>query len=192
MDKHRIKLQRGGFTLIELIVAVGVFSIIATIATSAIILSLRASRKIRATQTVMNNLGFALESMTRSIRVGTDYHCDATVLPVITPRDCANVSASSFAFEPSGGGPRVVYRLNGTTIERSKNDGVAGTFIPMTAPEVVVERLQFFVNNSQRPPDRNQPFVIMTIEGYAAPDAQTRTDFHIQTTVAQRIRDQIP
>ena len=186
--------KKNGFTLLEMLVAIGVFSVVATVAVSSVLMSLRANRKIRSTQTVINNLGYALESMTRAIRVGTHYHCDVNVGPITARRDCSS-AASSFAFESSGGdrgdpNDQVVYRLNGTTIERSLDGGAS--YSPFTAAEVVVERLQFFVEHAAALPDQNQPFVIMTIEGYAAPDPATRTDFHIQTTVTQRIRDQIP
>lgn len=64
-----------GYSLIELMVAISLFSIVVTIATGAYLLMISANREAQAITTGINNLSYALESMTRTIRTGAHYSC---------------------------------------------------------------------------------------------------------------------
>lgn len=66
-----------GFTLIEMIVSLGVFSIVITIAVGALLVIISTNRQLQAEQSVMSNLAFAMDSMTREMRTGYNYYCDA-------------------------------------------------------------------------------------------------------------------
>ena len=68
-----------GFTLIEIIVSLGVFSVVITIAVGALLMLVAANEQLQSEQVVMTNLSFALDSMTREIRTGTNYFCDTAV-----------------------------------------------------------------------------------------------------------------
>jgi len=67
--------QQAGFTLIEMIVSVAIFSVVATITVGALLILIGTNQQLQAEQTVMTNLSFALDSMTREIRTGTNYYC---------------------------------------------------------------------------------------------------------------------
>lgn len=182
--------QSQGFTLVELLVSVAIFSVVMLVAVGSLLTMVEASRKAQAMKSVINNLNFALESMSRTIRVGTFYHCGVTG-SIGTPQDCSQGS-SYFAFEKSGGNSsslsdQIVYRLIDNRIERSIDGG--GTFIPITAPEVVVEDLRFYVVGSQATPDTVQPKVVMIVRGSAQITSRSRTEFNLQTTIAQRLPD---
>jgi len=56
-----IKTSRG-FTLLEMIVAIGIFTIVMLMATSALVTIIGANRKVQSQQVAINNLNFALES----------------------------------------------------------------------------------------------------------------------------------
>jgi hypothetical protein len=154
-----------------------------------------ANRKAQTLKSVMNNLNFAVESMSRNIRFGTTYHCEDTdTLPppaaLVNPRDCST-GGPILAFEPFDGDPddvqdQVVYRLNGTQIERSVDSGA--TFIPITAPEVQIEEFHFYVDGA-RSSDTLQPRAVMVIRGSSGTTAKTRTEFTLQTSVTQRVLD---
>tara|TARA_B100001989_G_scaffold251523_1_gene230914 strand:+ start:2520 stop:3185 length:666 start_codon:yes stop_codon:yes gene_type:complete len=64
-----------GFTLIEMIVSLAVFSTVITIAVGALLMLIGTNQRLQDEQTVMTNLSFALDSMTREIRTGTNYYC---------------------------------------------------------------------------------------------------------------------
>jgi prepilin-type N-terminal cleavage/methylation domain-containing protein len=69
------KKNNSGFTLIEMIVSLGVFSVVVTIAVGAILVLISTNQKLQAEQSVMTNLAFALDTMTREIRTGYNYYC---------------------------------------------------------------------------------------------------------------------
>ena len=192
----------GGFTLIEVLVSVSIFSIVMLVSTGAVFSIVEANKKAHTLKSVMTNLNFALESMSRTIRVGTTYHC-GTSGSINGTQDCPQ-GETYFAFEKSGGdwassADQVVYCLgiadggapycsaSGTAILRSTDGGSA--FIAITASEVVIEKLMFYAVGSAPGPDTVQPKVIMPVQGHADIPARTRTDFNLQTTIAQRLPD---
>jgi prepilin-type N-terminal cleavage/methylation domain-containing protein len=71
-----IKNQQLGFTLIEMIVSLAVFSIVVTITVGALLVLVGTNQQLQDEQSVMTNLSFALDSMTREIRTGTHYFCE--------------------------------------------------------------------------------------------------------------------
>ncbi|MCB9815387.1 type II secretion system protein [Candidatus Nomurabacteria bacterium] len=72
----KIHQRQQGFTLIEMIVSLAVFSVVVTIAVGALLSLIATNLQLQAEQSVMTNLSFALDSMTREIRTGTNYYCD--------------------------------------------------------------------------------------------------------------------
>ena len=65
-----------GFTLIEMIVSLGVFSVVVTTAVGAMLVLISTNQQLQSEQSVMTNLAFALDTMTREIRTGYYYYCD--------------------------------------------------------------------------------------------------------------------
>lgn len=70
------KKNQAGFTLIEMIVSLAIFSISVTITIGALLVLIASNQKLQGEQSVMTNLAFAMDSMTREIRTGTNYYCD--------------------------------------------------------------------------------------------------------------------
>ncbi len=66
-----------GFTLIEMIVSLGVFSVVVTTAVGAMLVLIATNQQLQAEQSVMTNLAFALDTMTREMRTGYNYYCDS-------------------------------------------------------------------------------------------------------------------
>lgn len=64
-----------GFTLIEMIVSLALFSVVVTISVGALLVLIASNEKLQNEQSVMTNLSFALDSMTREMRTGTFYYC---------------------------------------------------------------------------------------------------------------------
>ena len=64
-----------GFTLIEIMVSLALFIIVAVIALGAFLKIISENKQSQSLQTAMNNANFALESMTRELRVGDRYDC---------------------------------------------------------------------------------------------------------------------
>lgn len=193
-----IKIQKNnkkGFSLIEILVAVALFSGVMLIAVGALLSLIDANRKAQALNSVMNNLNFALENMSRNIRVGTTYHCEVTngvPADVDVVKDCPN-GGKLFAFEASNGdgdtkNDQIVYRINDARLEKSEKGGAFGTFVNITAPEVSIDNFFFYVDGTSFI-DNIQPRVIIVLRGSAGIGPKIRTEFNLQTMVSQRVLD---
>lgn len=191
-------MMKRGFTLIEMMVAVSIFAITMMIGVGALLSMVDANRRAQAINSVMQNLNAALEGMSRSIRVGTVYHCQTSTTPdapniLATPSidlACNPNPGHLIAFEPSGGSlssdaDQIVYRINGTQLERSKDSGV--NWIALTAPEVTIDSFNVYLIGAPLG-DLTQPRLLMTIKG-SAPIPKGRTQFTVQASVTQRIID---
>jgi prepilin-type N-terminal cleavage/methylation domain-containing protein len=182
-----------GFSLIELLVSVAIFSIVMVIAVGALLTMVEASRKAQAIKSVMNNLNFAVESMVRNARIGQNFYCADSPTPppnIDIPTDCIS-GGILFAFEPHDGDPddpgdQEVYRLRSGRIERSVDGGA--TFARVTADEVHIDDLRFYVTGAPRGDDL-QPKVVVIMHGVVGTTEALRTDFNIQTTATQRVFD---
>ncbi|MCA9354056.1 MAG: prepilin-type N-terminal cleavage/methylation domain-containing protein [Candidatus Kaiserbacteria bacterium] len=73
--------KQSGFTLVEMIVSLAVFSVVVTIAVGALLALITSNERLQNEQSVMTNLSFALDSMTRELRTGFHYFCDAQMAP---------------------------------------------------------------------------------------------------------------
>ena len=162
-----------GFTLLEMIVAVGLFTIVATVALVGVVRALDANRKVQATQVIINKLNFALESMTRDIRFGHKY------------KECGS-SCLEFKKEQVGQSIQTIrYNLNGDVIERC----VDGSCQDITPVQVEVDQLVFTVSGASKTDDK-KPRVSILLHGLVGRQ-EFETDVTLQTTVNQR-RSQNP
>jgi prepilin-type N-terminal cleavage/methylation domain-containing protein len=180
-----------GFTLIEMLVSTAIFAMVMVIALGALLAMSESDRRAQTINTIANNLNFALDSMSRSVRTGFGYNCGS-----VNGHDC-NLGASSFYFTDSNG-RAVAYQLDTTSsatcgqtgsigcIERSINNGA---WAPITAPEVVITNLTFYLIGSVSG-DTLQPKLTITVNGYALGSANKPVNFNLQTSVTQRIYDQ--
>lgn len=167
-----------GFTLIEMMVSISIFSMVVVVSAAAILSIVRASQKVEAIKSVMENLNFAVESMSRVTRFGNSYSCN----DVGHVKDCYYPNGASTFGLIDENGNSVSYRLNGTAIERQIN---SSGFIPITSAEVVVTNLQFFVEGSENQVNE-QPKVKILIQGYAGQKADVRSSFNLETLVSER------
>lgn len=181
-------------------VSVAIFTIVMTIALGALLFMSESDRKAQSFKSVINNLNFSMDSMTRSIRTGQVYHCDISQGSVSSPRDCAAPSASSFAFRPADSSSTFVYKLESSNaalcgqpsnrvgcIARSTDGGAS--YASITSPEVYVDRLDFYVTGSTVG-DGFQPKVTILISGEVTVTATQKSALNLQTSVTQRIYDQ--
>lgn len=158
----------GGFTLIELITAIGIFSVVIIIVGGIFMAVFFGNRRILALQNLQDNVRFTVESISREIRVGKNFD---------------NSVANQLSFTNSTG-QLVVYRLNNNALERSEN-GVGGTFFPMTDSSIIVSSLNFYLQGSGAG-DGFQPRVTFTIRAQAQVGTQSAA-IDVQTTLSQRL-----
>ncbi len=177
-----------GFTLVELMVSISIFSLVMTLAMGSILTTLGANVKSKALRSVMDSVSFSLESMTRTFRFGRVYHCGGG--DITTPRDCAWGENSMTVLDSSN--RRVTYFLD-TNTNRIMRVIDGGTADPMTASDVVITDLTFrvFGSSTFTSGDLYQPQAIILVGGYVQGKGNEQTKFYLQTTVSQRLLDYI-
>jgi prepilin-type N-terminal cleavage/methylation domain-containing protein len=198
-----------GFTLIEMLVSLALFTIIATTTVGTLLVVIGGNSQSVAEQSAMNNLSFALDSMTREIRTGTEYYCGS----VAQVRSAGVTGSASASADCSGGAPGISFREAGTSITSGVgNKRIAYYFdsstnalmrqvgtddpIRMTGADVVVNQARFFTTGTVRMSDGGinsssdirQPTVTIAIDATAA-NANLVRNFVVQTTVTQRTLD---
>ena len=171
-----------GFTLIEMLTAVSLFLVIMTISMGAILNVFDINKKSESMKTVMDNLNFSLETMSREMRFGTNYNCIGII-------NCPN-GGTSVSFTPSDpsylANTTIIYSFNGTEIDKQINSpGITGPIIAVTAPEINIENLKFYVRGAG-PGSGYQPNVLIVIKGKAGLKSNTTSEFSVQTLVSQR------
>lgn len=176
------KIQEGdkGFLIIELIVAVTLFLVVMVISMGSILQVFDSNRKAKAMKDVASNLSFTIESMSKELRFGTNFHCG---LGGANPRDCP-AGEEAITFLAQDGLNQITYKKDGDQIKKKVG---FGDFIEVTASSVVVDSLTFYVFNAL-PEDYKQPKILITLKAHAGA-VKDRTDLILETSVSQRRLD---
>ena len=195
-----------GFTLMELLVALTLFTIVITIAVGTLLLLIDANAKAQNTQQAMTNLTFALDSMSREIRTGRGYFCSTNAnqgsfsydanqdcLPSGSPGRFLSFIEGGVSLTAGESSNRIAYRFNASAarLERRIADN---EWQPMTSEDVRITDAWFYVTGVERytvTSDTHQPSITIYIEGEAGEEQLTGVDssFSIQTTVSMRTID---
>ena len=175
----RIPCSRG-FTLVEMLVSIALFSFVMLATTSVLLSVVDANRKAQGLKSSIDNLSLALDSMSRNLRTGSGYPSG----------DNSSSCLTRITFLDQYG-KTVTYSHEGTSINVSKSSGLSG---PLTAPEITVNNLCFYVDGTQVN-DKIQPRILITARGEVSRTTaqgaknRTRSNFDIQTFVSQRLMD---
>lgn len=187
------KQSMRGFSLLEMIVSVGIFAIMMLVATSTYFTLIAIDRRARATNQVVSNISFAVDAMTRGMRTGTGYQC-------------LNNRADSFGNSPSGctqfsyidpslpaGSNVVTYfmKANGTIGRCESNTTclIDASAVAITDPAITITSLTFYVRGVGNTDDF-QPQVLFTIKGSMPADSSGNpTTFILEESATQRLID---
>lgn len=69
------KNSANAFTLVEMIVSLGIFAVVAVVALGALVRIINANQKAQTLEAAMTNLSAALDAMSRELRVGSVFYC---------------------------------------------------------------------------------------------------------------------
>lgn len=183
-SKTRKPRAESGFTLVELLVSIAIFSLVAVVIMGAVISIIDANRKAQTMASVINNLNFALESMTRSIKTGTFSEGWTSPISEHSLQICDEFGhALTYYFDEPA--QRIIVER---WVDDDCNDGGSSTQVPLTAPEVKITGLDFYGFPANDDPEEaaTQPAVLMSVRGYMELKDGIRSDFNVQTTVAMR------
>lgn len=160
-------MKNKGLTLIELVVAVAVFSLVALSALGVFALGLKKQRQGLTTQIVQENIHYVLEMMAKEIRMS---HIKGT-----TTQNSLDIEA----VKPEGI-EAISYTLSNGRIMRRDDQG---NDRPITSSEINVSNLKFYVNGIIDPPSLIT--ITMTLEGKGA-KPEEKVKMNLQTTLSTR------
>jgi prepilin-type N-terminal cleavage/methylation domain-containing protein len=163
--KNNKRMSRG-YTLIELIVAIGLFALVMTLVSGAYLMMISVTRQAQGIATGIDNLSFALETMTRTVRTGTVYSCGG-----------GNCSGGTTFSVKNSNGITVTYTLSGGAIVQNN--------IVLTDPSVNVTSLTFYVSGTPSG-DVYQPHVTITVSGTVSAGSGKTEPFSIETGATMR------
>ncbi len=164
-----------GFTLVEMIISVGIFSMVMVVTIGALLQIVAANRQAQAIKSVLNNINMAVEDMTRTIKNGTKYDCDPSDSDI---DDCSSTPGNRLGLSNENGAPVVYSFSNGQIV---KTEGGVGQSI--TASEANIDRLNFYVSGKL---NNIQPNVFVSIGGEVRYRKNLTTRFDMQTLAVQR------
>ena len=179
--------------LIEILVSLAIFSIVMTTSVGAILAILSANAKSQSTKSVVDNLSVAVENMTRSIRIGSDYKCISGHSSVITDQTTCPDGAKGISFLPqdqtiNDATHRVEYFFDSSgtgAIYRYQPAGdTNAAALQLTAPEVNLTAVKFYLYGSGNADGQSRLFI--SINGQSGSPGKRPTSFMLQSSVTQR------
>lgn len=174
----KMNFSQKGFSLVELMVASALFMTVVAVAASAFISVLDASVQSREMNILMSNLDFALEDISRNIRVGENYSLvtGGIQFQVYATGSTTDKCTITYTLNSS---ERSIYKSKSTT--PSSCNGYGSTAI--TSSEIDIETLNFTINEGMT----TQPRVSINLSGVIR--GEIKQDFTLQTSVTQRALD---
>jgi len=208
---NKISKKNTGFTLVEMLVAIAVFMTVMTAVIGAMLSVIDANRKSQAIKSVIDNLNFAIETISRDMRVAQNYSCSTDdpmpMNPDFSSGDCpsggeavqyqkSDTEYVQYRFEanPASGEGNLQRRICTPTPNDCPNTVDAWQSITAPTSTLQIDKMTFYVlgtgtkNNAYG--DKNQPRVVITAEGMAGTKETVRTDFTLQTSISQRPLEQ--
>lgn len=196
-------LNTKAFTLIEVVVAVGLFSIVMMVALAIILSVVDNNKKVHSVNVVVDNLNFAIDSMVRDIKTGKNYNCSGGALSIITDSVpvCTGATTKAITLISTLYDKEKIVQYK--YVENADNTGkivklscIAKTdgnikdcngqydTSDLTSPEINITGVTFIVNPGT--PSRVQPSVFLLIKGTSSINPTEASDFRIQTLISQR------
>jgi prepilin-type N-terminal cleavage/methylation domain-containing protein len=202
----KIKSARG-FTLIEMLVATAVFMSVMTVAVSALITIINADKQSQNIKTTTDAVTFAIDTMSRDMRVGTDYTCLKDSTPTDGPQgseqsDCAGGSRTVGYLNNSG--QYIKYSFtppNGTNSSGVLTENTCDSdFTTCSSEDLIssdsganISNVEFYVmgvdceNGGGICSAKAQPGVLISVSGVIPETTSTTTtEFDLQTKIMQR------
>ncbi|MEI6304602.1 MAG: type II secretion system protein [Candidatus Taylorbacteria bacterium] len=204
-----------GFTLVEMIVSLAIFSIVAVVALGALMKIIGANKKAQTLQSAMTNINFALESMSREMRVASKFACFNSENAGIQPSDtfsagnCTSGLLSesnvpnpvTIAFKSShiGDGNNGVkcnliyayslsYDINKKRWNMKKaTQGNCNSAINSNSYTSIIDDKVIITDWYVKMTNEKYPRMLIRLSGYVGDQEINKTFFDVQTAVASRL-----
>ena len=200
-------MRTRAFTLVEMIVSLAIFMIVAVVALAALVKIIDANAKAQTIQAAVTSLSFSMDSMSRELRSGSSVYCESSFSGSFDPSamsgagNCSSsgqnqlIAFKSSVLDPNSTPPcNLIYAYefvpnsNGTySLEKAQQtkDGhncadTLSSFTSVIPSNVVLTSYQMGMSSSQF------PLVFINLSGYAGTKAETQTFFTVQTAASPR------
>ena len=180
-----------GYTIIETMIAISLFLIAVTIGMGALLNANLIHNQSQNTRSIMDNLSFIMDDMSRNLRTGFNYHCvDDGDYNATSAHSCLT-DGKGISFQQSTDGSQWVYGIlsNGSSYEIKKSTDGGNNFISLNPSEVQIDGTKSsFIVTGAEPGDGLQPFVTIKLVGSISYKG-VAMPFSLQTSVSQRLLD---
>lgn len=163
--------HKGGFSLIELVVALGVFSVISMALVGLFVSSLRGERKALNMQLTQDNARLVMETMVRELRDGSSVVFNSDQNLSFNDKNGISITYSVGACSPPN--------VTNNCIKRT----ASGSTIDLGSENVSTTNLKFFGVSSGAPLNQPRVTIFFTMESGMAPYS---SNINLQTTVSLR------
>ncbi len=183
---------QSGQSLIELLVAIGLFSILFAIAGGGFVNALHAQNQVSAEMAAESNVGIAIEEMAREMRTGYLFCHDLNGVSTCDTSDPSYnrhctfdaatqlLTCSDLEYYDANG-EKIDYVLKGGVLERGDNDA----YQPITGDNVTVRSLSFVLHGNTEG-DHWNPRITVTIGIAPNNSGVSWNTVDFQTTVSAR------
>lgn len=191
--------QSSGFTLIEMVVSLGIFGVVALLAVSSFLFMVASQRKAINIQSTYDDLRYSIEVVSKELRTGDNYYCGTFSgdISTLAPNDCPPPNGLQAITFINAQGEMITYRYNLRTVngvsigvmERSVN---GGAFEQATGDNSNIQDLRFYVTGSRSTADEiasgdlpTQSIITLVVRGLNG-SGKELSKFDLETTVTQR------
>jgi prepilin-type N-terminal cleavage/methylation domain-containing protein len=213
-NNSKVELVKKGFTLVEMMISVTLFTIVVMSTIEATMTATSAYRRTEALRISQDTLSFVMEDMNRNMKLGTHFDCSINLGSITQPTPISsftpcnnNQTMLALAFDPQTADPdptnlqdNTVYQLFEGRLYKSTDGGQS--LVPILPPEITL-CLPFSTDIScaNRPwsgfVSRNniatgapligsfQPYVTVKLSGYTIVKGEPYHFFY-QTTITPR------
>lgn len=203
-----------GYTIIETMIAVSLFVVIVTIGTGTLLNANLLHNKSQNMRSIIDNLNFVLEDMSRYIRTGYNYHCitvngDLAPPNIVQTKSGPNCWGIAFEYQygdntdkdgdPVDDNDQWVYFISADgkiykATEGPYNPLSSSVYVQLTPDEIVINTAASSFSVLGAEPEaapylnKQQPFVTIHLVGTIT-YKNVDTPFSLQTSVSQRLVD---
>lgn len=183
--KYFFTKQNKGFTLVEMIVSLGIFALVMVVAMGAFLKISDVNKRAQNVKNAVNNVNFTLEAMSRELRTGTNYVVTTSSGVLSAVGEQVTFIAN---YTPAGAPVYYAYRRavvggRGVIQKGSSNTPIVSVFTDVTAPSVDIKTFQYILS------PKDYSILKIFIVGEAGSVEKLKTTFSVQTSVSQRLKD---
>ena len=199
--------KKNGYTIIETMISVSIFLVVVMAGMGALLNANLLHSKSQNMRSIVDNLSFIMEDMSRNLRTGYNYYCINSSHPNIPTNSndtnsCSNGDGKGISFKATGSSAgQWVYNLSFCDGKEGICKSVdGGNPVQLVPDEVVIDSSSSFTVVGAEPPEydlygtlsdptnERQPFVTIRLVGFIDLKG-IKTPFSLQTSVSQRKLD---